>query len=346
MKFRVHSAQFCFYRQCSLAIKGMTAVRVASYNILCSTLAPPDRFCHCAPQDLEASARLPRILRQLDAEVDAGAVVCLQEVGREWCGRLHKYFADKGFHFVHSGYGERFNDYMGVGIAFPTSKFKLVDSHIARIADAKEWPRPGTSQPDNASGTALALAAKPLAAAWAVFRALLLTPAQVTLRSVLALLPQAVSGRLAGPPTKALKCPWAVSEAKANTCVFLRLQTRDGLSGGRRFCVGTYHMPCVFWDQRVMVIHSALVAQKTQQLAGSDPYILAGDFNFRPGSSPYKLLTQGHLSTRDEAYVEPPAPDEWRLDRNLEPMQVPLSPTCEPGTSGFLLPLSSAPFPR
>ena len=108
----------------------MTAVRVASYNILCSTLAPPDRFCHCAPQDLEASARLPRILRQLDAEVDAGAVVCLQEVGREWCGRLHKYFADKGFHFVHSGYGERFNDYMGVGIAFPTSKFKLVDSSI------------------------------------------------------------------------------------------------------------------------------------------------------------------------------------------------------------------------
>jgi len=33
-------------------------------------------------------------------------------------------------------------------------------------------------------------------------------------------------------------------------------------AGGAAFCVATYHMPCVFWDQRVMVIHSALVSQK------------------------------------------------------------------------------------
>ena len=39
--------------------------------------------------------------------------MCLQEVGREWCGELHKYFFLKKYHFVHSGYGEPFNDYMG-----------------------------------------------------------------------------------------------------------------------------------------------------------------------------------------------------------------------------------------
>ena len=33
-------------------------------------------------------------------------------------------------------------------------------------------------------------------------------------------------------------------------------------AGGSVFCVATYHMPCVFWDQRVMLIHTVLVAQK------------------------------------------------------------------------------------
>ncbi len=38
----------------------------------------------------------------------------------------------------------------------------------------------------------------------------------------------------------------------------------DGIAdaGGSVFCVATYHMPCVFWDQRVMLIHTVLVAQK------------------------------------------------------------------------------------
>ena len=91
----------------------MSAVRVVSYNVLCSHLAPADRFCHCKPNDLAAPVRLKRILKALDVEVAAGAVLCLQEVGREWSGELHKYFSDKGFHFIHSGYGEPYNDYMG-----------------------------------------------------------------------------------------------------------------------------------------------------------------------------------------------------------------------------------------
>jgi mRNA deadenylase 3'-5' endonuclease subunit Ccr4 len=91
----------------------MSAVRVVSYNVLCSHLAPADRFCHCKPNDLAAPVRLKRILKALDVEVAAGSVLCLQEVGREWSGELHKYFSDKGFHFIHSGYGEPYNDYMG-----------------------------------------------------------------------------------------------------------------------------------------------------------------------------------------------------------------------------------------
>ena len=89
-------------------------------------------------------------------------------------------------------------------------------------------------------------------------------------------------------------------------------------STDQEFWVGNYHMPCVFWCPPVMVIHSSLVAQKIQALAGGNtPYMLAGDFNIVPGSVPYALLTEGTLE-QDPALT---FPDEWRPTSKLVPMQ-------------------------
>ena len=66
--------------------RGNTTVRVATYNILSSALAPPSHFTGCRPEDLAASARLPRVLEKLSAEVDKDAVICLQEVSLTWAG--------------------------------------------------------------------------------------------------------------------------------------------------------------------------------------------------------------------------------------------------------------------
>jgi hypothetical protein len=63
-----------------------TAFRVATYNVLSSHLASPEHFRRCKPEDLAASARLPRVLAKLQAEVDAEAVICLQEVSMTWAG--------------------------------------------------------------------------------------------------------------------------------------------------------------------------------------------------------------------------------------------------------------------
>lgn len=289
-------------------------VRVVSYNILCSTLAPADRFCHCNPEDLAAPARLERIFRLLDAEVEQGSVVCLQEVGRLWSGELHKYFAGKGFYFVHSGYGEAFNDYMGVGIAFPHRRFNLVDTAIRRVSESKAWPK--EQKPAARESSVSTIAMKPIAAIAALFNSFLASPARTLFGPLLSILPASARALLPGCSLNKQqhKCPWTVAESRKNTCVFLRLRAKEGSDQDSHFCIATYHMPCVFWDQRVMVIHSALAAQTVQQLAGADPYILAGDFNFKPGSSPYRLITQGHLSNSDEFYVEPSAPDTWRIN--------------------------------
>ena len=97
------------------------------------------------------------------------------------------------------------------------------------------------------------------------------------------------------------------------------------------FQLGTYHMPCAFYLPPVMMIHCALSVQHTQRLAksfgstnaavrggnnnsptepnnqksdsdntkepttpsGPDPYILVGDFNIKPGSNMYRMITEG-----------------------------------------------------
>lgn len=57
--------------------------------------------------------------------------------------------------------------------------------------------------------------------------------------------------------------------------------------------MGTYHMPCLFNIRPVMVIHTSLVIKHLAGLAGSDPLVFAGDFNFNPDSECYKLAVEG-----------------------------------------------------
>lgn len=42
-----------------------------------------------------------------------------------------------------------------------------------------------------------------------------------------------------------------------------------------------------------MVMHTSMVVKHVTKLAGSDPVVLAGDFNFNPASECYKLATEG-----------------------------------------------------
>lgn len=84
------------------------------------------------------------------------------------------------------------------------------------------------------------------------------------------------------------------------------------MAGASEFGVATYHMPCVFWEPAVMVIHAALCAQRTQLLARGAPCVLLGDFNFKPGDAAYRLITQGNLDESDAHYPVPPAWEPWR----------------------------------
>lgn len=87
-----------------------------------------------------------------------------------------------------------------------------------------------------------------------------------------------------------------IAERRFNQALFARLRPKEPsakLLNGGTFCVGTYHMPCLFNVRPVMVMHTSLAIKHLAKLAGSDPLVFAGDFNFNPDSDCYKLAVQG-----------------------------------------------------
>ena len=251
---------------------GTAAVRIVSYNVLSSSLCEADYHVKCAPGDLDEKARLRRVCALLAPEMDNSAVICLQEVSTKWAGALHAQLSRKNYHMIYMGYGGKFDGYMGCALAFPAGKYTLEDCKMERVADLKRWPR--LTRPGRRQRFRM----------WA----------------------QSLWRRWKGvkPPID----PYADTKKRANQLLYARL--RDN-AVDTTFCVATYHMPCQFRVPEVMVSHAALALRHLQLLARADPLIFCGDFNFKPGDSPYRLVTEGNLLKDDEHYPTLPPEDKW-----------------------------------
>ena len=88
---------------------------------------------------------------------------------------------------------------------------------------------------------------------------------------------------------------------------------------GAEFCVSTYHMPCAFYNQKLMVVHTALAAQHALRFADGLPLVLCGDWNFKPGDAPYKFMTTGELDKGDAGYPSYLPHDPWRIEQGERP---------------------------
>lgn len=261
--------------------KDSCQVRVVTYNILSSHLASPTHHTKCDPEQLEASTRLPKILSKLQDELDhckdkdEPVIFCLQEVSHDWAAALHTFFAEQNYHLVTALYGKKFNGYMGIATAFPMDKFETLQVDLCRLSDKKKggWPK-APLQPE--PGFISKYIFKPL-----------MKPIVSTVQY------------LRGSNKATADDPWDYSQWRFNQFIGIKLKPRDK---NKVFWVGNYHMPCAFRTPAVMNIHAELVSDRIQTLAGSDEYILAGDFNILPDSPHYKLLRTGTLDKNDETY--------------------------------------------
>merc|ERR1712166_330404 len=125
-----------------------TQVRIAQYNILSDPLDAPDHYIHCDPNDLDHEIRFQRVAAKLEEQMRAGAVLCLQEVSRNWAGRLIPLFEKHGYTYASALTGSKFGGYMGQCLAWPAKRFEAADISTIRVADTVEgwpkWPKPAS----------------------------------------------------------------------------------------------------------------------------------------------------------------------------------------------------------
>lgn len=81
---------------------------------------------------------------------------------------------------------------------------------------------------------------------------------------------------------------WFKSIIKKNMLLCLKLS-----DGHKSFCVINYHMPQSHQYQSVGLLHLISCIQIINKFANNTKYIFAGDFNFKPDSLLYKVITQG-----------------------------------------------------
>jgi hypothetical protein len=315
------------------------ARRVITYNVLSSHLCSPDYFTKCTPKALDPDSRFRKLLKRLDAEMadsDPQPIFCLQEVSRPWSGKLVAWFSTRGYTYVPSLYGRRFNGYMGVAVAVPAKDYKIVECHVERISETKEWPlkpederlkNQKPSKKKKQEGNSSVATDKDLEkkTCWEKWWGRLFSsgPAGTDEEGAKAHGDDPLDGKNEGkatfPPTTATVQEinarekrelsyWWEARDRHNTMICLILESVG--EEKTTFCIGNYHMPCAFWSPPQMTIHAALAGQFVAKCAKSVPYILAGDFNFSPAHPQYELMTKGKLAAGDPALPVPFAYDK------------------------------------
>jgi hypothetical protein len=237
------------------------------------------------------------------------SIICLQEISTMWAGHLHTFFANNDYYLVTGLYGNRNNGYMGVGMAIPTKKYELRAVDITRVADTKRMPRKVYQEPSFFENIA------------SYFEKFLAYLASLVSAMLIWL-------KLSTPPAPTVDL-WGSVVSRPNQLVSCRLRS---IELDEEIVVGTYHMPCMFDVPPLMVAHVSLAVQHLQRFAGDTPYVLAGDFNFKPSSAEYRLVTEGTLdrqvsfplivapfecdadSSQDPSYPTPVEGDDWRPD--------------------------------
>eukprot|EP00555_Chaetoceros_dichaeta_P004858 CAMPEP_0198258576 /NCGR_PEP_ID=MMETSP1447-20131203/7958_1 /TAXON_ID=420782 /ORGANISM="Chaetoceros dichaeta, Strain CCMP1751" /LENGTH=377 /DNA_ID=CAMNT_0043945721 /DNA_START=148 /DNA_END=1281 /DNA_ORIENTATION=- len=270
------------------------SVRIVCYNVLSSQLARTDHFSKTPPSHLDASNRLPKVLAKIEEECRIASskslpvIFCLQEVSLDWVGEFHAFFAERGYHFVPANYGGKFGGYMGIATAYPTEHYETLKVDITRLSDKRIGGWPPSAPPPS------------------TIRRYVLNPLKQTLSTILM-------------QEKEVKDVWSYSKNRYNQFIAIRLRQRrrktddDDRKDTVPFWIGNYHMPCAFRDPPVMNIHAEMVSKRIQTLATTenDAYILAGDFNLKPDSAHYRLLTEGAIKEDDATYPPPKFGIEW-----------------------------------
>lgn len=252
----------------------MAYINIAQYNILNSKLSSPDFYIKCDSNDLDPENRLIKIINQLSVLTKFNYIICLQEISQTWYGPLNDFFASKDYSFIISLYGNSYNDYMGIGMAYPNKEFSSQNTKIIHIGSnipTKTFPK-------------IPMLNK--------FNKFLLFLYMCIIR-IISILGNAKCKVIYTKYIKPDVDEWIYSKSRSNTTIITTLLHK---STETKFVVATYHNPCAYWKPSIITIHSIVFLETVQKYAGDLPLIIAADLNFSPNSYQYEIFTKGKIN--------------------------------------------------
>ena len=232
----------------------MYSISVVTYNILSSKYGNKQTFPKCPKEYIIPDHRINQIIMDLRDMISDKFIILLQEVCYEFRSKLEVLFSKYDYTFIATNYGHPGSGYMGVGIAFP-NYLKVERCQFERLGDTY-------AKCDLVIGDEFYNTVTYMQDIW--------------WRLGLSENPYA---RVNNHYDNVLR--------KSNNIQILLELSRDDVS----FVVSTYHAPCKFWDQKVMLMVNILTVRNLQQFSGELPYIFGGDFNNKPDNDFYKIVT-------------------------------------------------------
>ena len=249
---------------------------------------------------------MQRLCTKLNNEIELGSIICLQELSTLWTSKLHTYFFKNDYYLITGLYGNKFNGYMGVGIAVPKNIYNIDDVNITRIAETYVEELREKKAFDNKKGIFLRLKNH-------------IKTIYSKIKSLIGINKVNIKEKLD---------PWYEANKRMNQMIILKLDKKNKSNGTSDFYVGTYHMPCMFKLPAVMMIHCAASTKYIQKVARGKPYIFCGDFNIMPDSLMYDMLIsgKGNISTfnlsiyNNFQFLVEPLKSAYKEFNNKEPL--------------------------
>ncbi len=288
---------------------------VVTWNLLSAPLSSSTSYPKTDPLHLNSKKRFSKILEQLHNYCSNNTILCLQEVSQSWIGKLHIFFSEHNYTFINSSYGNKYNDYFGVAIAYPNT-YKAKDIDIKRLTDTKNFP---TEKKNGKIG-------------WmSKIKNFFVSIINLFVFLFRWFITKCRKNRENDPKMPALeRAKW-----KQNNLISILL---EDIETQFSFLICNYHMPCSFEEQDIMAVHVVLLGTYVNTLIGKNSsVILAGDFNSKSNEIAYQYLTTGKLPDMYKAKI----PWDSNLEYTFEDSCSDLSdvPTCWTVTQFFDKPL-------
>ncbi len=316
----------CRKGDCKKSTISSINIHICSYNILTQIFVPNQQFNKKYTEEeiieyKNNEYRMNLVKEHLNKEIRKNSIICLQEVPLKWINpesveitdfdenflltnNLEIFFTNNNYDFVANNYSNKYTGNMGVLIAFPKNIYKMINKlEIVPI----NYVKPSNTNTntnydlslDSSSGSGSGSCSGSTLTSSSIDDFTEKTNEEI---------------EAMGPEEKSLYDiklsnykTWKSLRAGKNIMIILQL---TDISTGIEFCVGTYHTPCNFRNQKFMQLANVLAAQSIQIFADGLPYIFAADLNTQPNTPSYNILVGNKIKPNEKPEKET-VQDDW-----------------------------------